>query len=235
MANDTTPVISEERHQQHHQNGTLSSSPEESKRWKNQVYMNGHGHHRAENGHSTEKVQQNGDKKYEDKRGDSLPSAASDDPCDDNDDDELKKLNSESESLTGSELVRQKSATLTPTSGTESDNSGSNSFKRSFSPVGQNAFMYNARNNLRRSFTLPRGLLLRKSGQTGPASENQNGNFVRNIFLTLVRSKSVRKKPQGVITENGVNAGPEAQPSCNKLQGGCYNFSSLGRISGSGL
>lgn len=105
--------------------------------------------------------------------------------------DELTKLNLESEALLpGTALVREKSATLTPSSG--SGNS-KNSFKPSFSPApgNQNAFMYNARNNLRRSFTLPRGLLpTRKSGQTGPASENQNGNFVRNIFL--VRRKYLK-------------------------------------------
>jgi len=108
------------------------------------------------------------------------------------DEDELSKLNSGS--LPGSALTRQKSATLTPSSGTGNNSDSSSSSQRSSSPGGHNAFMHSARNNLRRSFTLPRGLLLRKSGQTGPVSENQNGSFVRNIFLTLVRSKSVRKK-----------------------------------------
>jgi hypothetical protein len=121
--------------------------------------------------------------------------------------DELSKLNCGP--LGGSDLVRQKSATLTPTSGGNDDTiSGGGSSSMMSSPhhrhrnSSPNAFMNSARNNLRRSFTLPRGLLLRKSGQTGPASENQNGNFVRNIFLTLVRSKSVRKKSSSISTNN---------------------------------
>ena len=52
---------------------------------------------------------------------------------------------------------------------------------------------YHERNNLRRSFTLPRSLFTRKSGQTGPASENKNGSFIRHVFLTLTRSGSTRK------------------------------------------
>jgi len=122
-------------------------------------------------------------------------------PTGDEIDDELSKLNCEP--LPGSALVRQKSATLTGGDGSGASSSSPSRHQRNSSP---NAFMNSARNNLRRSFTLPRGLLLRKSGQTGPASENQNGNFVRNIFLTLVRSKSVRKK-KGAAAENGGGSG----------------------------
>lgn len=131
------------------------------------------------------------------------------------DDDELSKLNSAS--LSGSALTRQKSATLTPMSGTGNNSDSSGSSQRSSSPGGHNAFMHSARNNLRRSFTLPRGLLLRKSGQTGPVAENQNGNFVRSIFLTLTRSKSVRKKRQDETDDSTTNGPSESEGQLSNI------------------
>ncbi|CAG7833786.1 unnamed protein product [Allacma fusca] len=99
-------------------------------------------------------------------------------------------------SANGADNVAQKpkSATLTP---------GQHTL-----PSNGSAFAYNARSNLRRSFTLPRGLFPRKSGQTGPASENKNSNFFRHVFLTLTRSGSTRrrKNPNSATVPNGIDS-----------------------------
>jgi len=105
-------------------------------------------------------------------------------------DDELVKRSS------SHKLINHKSATLTP-QGNKNRHSETNAIT---SGPGW-SFANHAKSNLRRSFTLPRGLLNRKSGQTGPVSENQNQSFMRNIFLTVVRSsKRVKnnKKPANV-------------------------------------
>jgi hypothetical protein len=197
MANDTT-IVAPEKESRRLLNGSssvASSSKSYIVKEEEEVYMNGHG------AHSDDNV----------KNGDNSSG--------DYDDDELTKLNSES-LLPGSDaLVRQKSATLTPISSDTENNisdCSSNSFKRSYSPGGQNAFINNARNNLRRSFTLPRNLLLRKSGQTGPSTGDQN--FLRNIYLTLTRKSTRNKKPQ-VKVEDVLNGNSEAQLSPDKLQG----------------
>lgn len=118
--------------------------------------------------------------------------AADDNLVDKELEDKLTELDKSSTS--GDSDVKWKSATLTPSSSSSetqsSVNPQGNGAKGSLNPHG---FSTITRNNLRRSFTLPRGLLARKSGQTGPVSENQNGSFMKNIFLTLVRTKSVRK------------------------------------------
>jgi len=118
-------------------------------------------------------------------------------PADKELEDKLTEL--DRDSLNDSD-VKRKSATLTPTSSTEK-HSGSSQGNGPRGTVGSHSFSSLSRNNLRRSFTLPRGLLARKSGQTGPVSENQNGSFMKNIFLTLVRTKSVRK-PRSAAEES---------------------------------
>lgn len=126
------------------------------------------------------------------------------------------------------EESKRKSATLTSTtnSSTEKDKHTSNgvpqgkgSIFKGATPSHHTFSQSFTRNNFRRSFTLPRSLLARKSGQTGPVSENQNGSFMKNIFLTLVRTKSVRK------TNKDEKDGPNIGENSN---GGLSNSFSLG-------
>lgn len=148
---------------------------------------------------STDTKLLNGIKEDKKQRGPS-PARSIDGAAADNElEDKLTEL--DKSALEDSETKR-KSATLTPSSGTDVSASGMGGR----GPTGSNSFSSITRNNLRRSFTLPRSLLARKSGQTGPVSENQNGSFMKNIFLTLVRTKSVRKtKIDG--KDDGNNAG----------------------------
>lgn len=166
---------------------------------------------------TAESKQVNGIKDDEIQR-DLSPTRTADKTADHELEDKLTELD-KSAALNDSETKR-KSATLTPSSGPDSSTSdvshglGGRGTSQSFSSI--------TRNNLRRSFTLPRSLLARKSGQTGPVSENQNGSFMKNIFLTLVRTKSVRKtKIDG--KEEGSNAG-SSDKDLGKLSNGLSKF-----------
>ncbi|OXA58646.1 Ubiquitin carboxyl-terminal hydrolase 43 [Folsomia candida] len=232
MVNDSPTVLERERyhddrHHHHRQFPRKLCDMDRDKQQRNGViFSNGHGDRNLRLVDDKVITSKDKDKDKEEKVTTTETTTNGHETCSNGSkDDELTKLSSE-DSSNGSSLVahRQKSATLTPSStGGSGESNGDSSFKR-FSPASsgsQNAFMYNARNNLRRSFTLPRGLLLRKSGQTGPASENQNGNFVRNIFLTLVRSKSVRKKSQVVQQQQveAIDLVSETQDPPSKLHG----------------
>lgn len=118
-------------------------------------------------------------------------------------------------------LVKQKSATLTPSSGNNiisKDNSSSSTEDSNSSSLSSpsNTKNFSRRNTFRRSFTLPRSLLLKnKTGHNnqahGPASENNSSSFVRNIFLTFVRSGNKRNLKSS--TDKEENSGKNSDES----------------------